>query len=205
MSDNKNYFTLRISSDNDRHVRLIKLLQSKKFFDRDVKSLMMEPAAAYYQTYEVGEDSNSTREDVLESLINSFNSLSGQMSNLAAYAQSKYGIDPDVWKRFGLLPTPVAPTYDRPPLIAQSPVESTGDRLTRENQQRSDEIDRELASREIAPVAQTASKRPPAVIEPDEDDDDDDDLSPEEYEAKMRASMEDPTRPKSFKLADSLQ
>jgi hypothetical protein len=129
--------------------------------------------------------------------------MSGQMSDLAAYVQNRYGFDPDTWQRFGLLPASIVPTYDWPPSIAQSPVESTGDRLTRENQQRSDEIDRELASRQVAPVVQTAVKTP-AVIEL-EDDDDDDDLSPEEYEAKMRASMEDPTRPKSFKLADSLQ
>jgi hypothetical protein len=205
MDESKKDFNLKIVASEEHYLQVIGYLKSNKHHQGSVKHQIMRAMMSFFDPYSIGEDPNSSKEDVLESVINSLNTLSGQMSDLAAYVQVRHGIDPDIWKRFGLLPTSIAPTYDRPQSIANALGESTGDRLSRDNQQRfsrgeatpTEEIDRELASREIAPVVQTAQKKPPAAVEL-EDEDDDDDLSDEEYEAKMRASI--PTN--SFKFAD---
>jgi hypothetical protein len=71
----------------------------------EVKPQIMRAVTAFFDTYAIGEDPNSSPQQVEEAFINSLNALSSELSNLDAYCRIRHGIDiaPSTWKRFGLL------------------------------------------------------------------------------------------------------
>jgi hypothetical protein len=71
----------------------------------EVKPQIMRAVSAFFDTYAIGEDPNSSPQQIEETLVNSLNALSSELSNLDAYCRIRHGIDisPNTWKRFGLL------------------------------------------------------------------------------------------------------
>ena len=212
----KYLITISFSETNPLEKRLVAhLRQVKENLGDEVKSQILRMMTILTDTYSIGEDPNSSVGDIEESLIRSMNSMSGEMSQLAAYCRTKHGIEltSESWRRFGLIP--LAPfdlsstrsngvITDCPPAPESQP-ETTGQRLTRENQERSDEIDRQIHSAQpfidpevlmetVSLVDETIIAPAPLPV-PDEDDDEDDDYDPdddltdEEYSAKVLARI----------------
>jgi uncharacterized protein YxjI len=225
---------INFRENNAQELRVAAFLRSQKEMGKELKAEVTKPLYSFIDTYAVGEDPNSTSDEIETAFITSMIAMSSQMSSLALYCRVKHGINlsPESWRTFGLLPSPISgasdyipPTFakgskvgiamstngdtnfhaekyerdradtltfiDEPvtfmsrDVISQSlddSTETTGQVLSRENQERSDEIDQEIEDRSIDQ---------PKLISADEDDDydPDDDLTDEEYAAKVLARM----------------
>jgi hypothetical protein len=88
----------------------------------EIKPQIIRAVVAFFDTYAIGEDTNSSPQQIEEAFINSLNALSSEMSNLNAYCRIRHGIDvgPKTWKRFGLL-APTTLFYDESTLDDSSP------------------------------------------------------------------------------------
>lgn len=178
----------------------------------------IEALKGYYHSLSVAQSSESSREDRDKSLFKSLGLLKQHMCYLMDYhfrldgtvvtpeSFSSVVINP-LFKEYGdsmwastrsgksVLPMcddipdlPGVRDLTKEPVV-QSP-ETVGQRLSRENQERSEEIDREIAARSIDPVPLVV----PDDDEPEEDDydpdyDPEDDLSEEEYLELVNSRM----------------
>lgn len=205
--------------ENAQEIRMAAFLRSQKEIGKELKTEVMKAVYSFLDTFAVGADPNSTSSDVETAFITSMISMSSQMSTLALYCRVKHGINlsPESWRTFGLLPSPIArtshnflPTCDDTPdlpgvrdltkeSVAHQPQETVGQRLLRENQERSEEIDREIAARSIEieqSLENTVSveeKKPQVVtsnLSDYDQDEDDDDETDAEYLARMALIVE---------------
>jgi hypothetical protein len=102
----KSLINISFLQSNPQEARIASYLKFvKESVGIEVKPQIMRAVAAFFDTYAVGENPNSSPQQVEETFINSLNALSSELSNLDAYCRIRHGIDisPNTWKRFGLL------------------------------------------------------------------------------------------------------
>jgi hypothetical protein len=102
----KSLINISFLESNPQEARIASYLKVvKESVGIEVKPQIMRAVAAFFDTYAIGEDPNSSPQQIEETLVNSLNSLSSELSNLDAYCRIRHGIDisPNTWKRFGLL------------------------------------------------------------------------------------------------------
>jgi hypothetical protein len=200
--------TISFSETSPIEVRLIKYLKIiKEKSGEEVKSQIIKAMMAFYDVYAIGENPDSTSEEIEDAMTNCFIELSGHMSRVAAYGKTRHGINspPESWKQFGLiLNNSIAPSYS-PAVQHQQPTrsndsaiptvssEATGQQadIDVQNSRNNARVDPQPPF-ESFPLAQGQKSgidmdvSSPTQVQ-DDDDDDDDNLSAEEYIAKMKA------------------
>jgi hypothetical protein len=207
ISRRKSLIRIDFSQNSPLEARLIDYLKNtKEKSGEEVKSQILKAISAFYDVYAIGENPESTSEEIEDAMTNCFIELSGHMSRVAAYGKTRHGINspPESWKQFGLiLADSIAPTYS-PAVQHQQPTrsndsaaptassETTGQRadIDVQNSQNNARVDPQppfesfpLAQGKKSGVAMVVNS--PTQIQ-DDDDDDDDNLSDEEYAAKIK-------------------
>jgi hypothetical protein len=102
----KSVINISFLESNPQEARIANYLKVvKETVGIEVKPQIIRAVTAFFDTYAIGEDPNSSPEQVEEAFVNALNSLSSELSNLDAYCRIRHGIDlaPNTWKRFGLL------------------------------------------------------------------------------------------------------
>jgi hypothetical protein len=102
----KSLINISFLESNPQEARIASYLKVvKETVGIEVKPQIMRAVTAFFDTYAIGEDPNSSPEQIEEAFVNSLNSLSSELSNLDAYCRIRHGIDlsPNTWKRFGLV------------------------------------------------------------------------------------------------------
>jgi hypothetical protein len=102
----KSLINISFLESNPQEARIASYLKFvKESVGIEVKPQIMRAVAAFFDTYAIGENPDSSPEQIEETFINSLNALSSELSNLDAYCRIRHGIDlsPNTWKRFGLL------------------------------------------------------------------------------------------------------
>jgi hypothetical protein len=246
---------INFRENNAQEIRVAAFLRSQKEIGKELKAEITKPLYSFIDTYAVGEDPNSTLDEIETTFITSMIAMSSQMSSLSLYCRVKHGINlsPDSWRTFGLLHSPIPgtseyipPIFDKgsksgiamsvnddtnfhsekyekgradtrpttqsrtlidesltfmsPEVISRlvdDPTETTCQRLSRENQELSDEIDREIVDRSstqpnLVPEDEDYDEEYEKYKNTEDEDDDydpDDDLTDDEYAAKVLARI----------------
>ncbi len=182
----------------------------------------LEALKGYYSSLSVAKFPGSSREDRDKSLLKSLGLLKQQMCYLMDFHHQLDGtvVTPDSFSTVMINPvvkeyaefdqfdalggkpvisSGILPESETNPLISSPPAETTGQRLSRENQERSGEIDREIANRsntqpnfvpdedEDDQDFDEEYEKYKQTEDEDEDEDDDDNLTDEEYLEKMKS------------------
>ena len=205
MSDTKIFDSVRIifRESHPQEMRMAAFLRSQKEIGKELKAEVLKPLYSFLDTFAVGSDSKSTPAEIETAFITSMIAMSSQMSSLALYCRLEHGINlsPESWRTFGLLPSPIGTSLHVLPSITttESPTdlrETTGQRLSRENRERLEEINQQAPSVasvvdsevliETLPIVdnRTAITRTPPPVPDEIDDDGDDDETDEEYLAR---------------------
>jgi hypothetical protein len=96
---------IELRDANQNEARISSYLRSRQAQGKELKSEVMTTMTAFFETYAIADDPLCSSSDLHDSWIRSLNLLSGQMSSLSACVERKIQVQPESWRRFGLVPT----------------------------------------------------------------------------------------------------
>jgi hypothetical protein len=138
----KKIVSVNFVESNPMEVRLAGYLKAARDkTGEEVKERVMMATGSFFNPIAIGEDPNSSTEDIEEALINSLINLSGQMSRLISYCGNKHGIhlSSESWRLLGLMPS--VPSIVQQPEIDRSHPKSKGKRSVLQIEPDEDEED----------------------------------------------------------------
>lgn len=211
-----NYLKLNIFESDIDQVLLAQYLRSS---GNGIKLSAFEAIRAFFYSVAIAECTDSSKEEIEKALLYCLSAMKHRMTELMDYHSRENGITvcPDLFSSVMInpsvrawaendqevVPTMRSMTTSKTEILDCSPAaETTGRRSSRENQERSDEIDRQIAQTPPAQQPQPIPVAIPVAAVVSVDDDDDDDYDENETDEEYLARTAHLVKITSTKLVD---